>query len=73
MKKGNRVAFALAAAVLLTACSRTADAAVTTEEIVVPEMSSKDILVNSLEYLLEEPDGEQIQEEEITAETTAFP
>ena len=70
MKKGNRVAFVLAAAVLLTACSRTADAAVTTEEIVVPEMSSKDILVDSLEYLLEEPDGEQIQEEETTEETT---
>lgn len=70
MKKGNRVAFALTAAVLLTACSRTADAAVTTEEIVVPEMSSKDILVDSLEYLLEEPDGEQIQEEETAEETT---
>lgn len=70
MKKWNSVAFALIAAVLLTACGRTADTAVTTEEIVVPEMSSKDILVNSLEYLLEEPDGEQIQEEEIAAETT---
>lgn len=70
MKKWNSVAFALTAAVLLTACGRTADAAVTTEEIVVPEMSSKDILVNSLEYLLEEPDGEQIQGEETAAETT---
>lgn len=70
MKKGNRVAFALTAAVLLTACSRTADVTVTTEEIVVPEMSSKDILVDSLEYLLEEPDGEQIQEEETAEETT---
>lgn len=70
MKKWNSVASALIAAVLLTACGRTADAAVTTEEIVVPEMSSKDILVNSLEYLLEEPDGEQIPEEETAAETT---
>lgn len=70
MKKRNGVAFALTAAVLLTACGRTTDAAVTTEEIVVPEMSSKDILVDSLEYLLEEPEQEQIQEEETAAEAT---
>ncbi len=70
MKKRNGAAFMLIAAILLTACGRTADTAVTTEEIVVPEMSSKDILVNSLEYLLEEPDGEQAQakEEERSAE-----
>lgn len=64
MKKRNRMAYALMAVVLLTACGRTADAAVTTEEIVVPEMSSKDILVNSLEYLLEEEQGEETEEEE---------
>ena len=52
----------LIAAVLLTACGRTAYTAVTTEEIVVPEMSSKDILVNSLEYLLEEEQGEAQEE-----------
>lgn len=63
MKKGNRAALVLIAAVLLTACGRTADTMVTTEEIVVPEMSSEDILVNSLEYLLEEEQEEQPQEE----------
>ena len=62
MKKRNRAALVLIAAVLLTACGRTADTAVTTEEIVVPEMSSKDILVNSLEYLLEEEQGEAQEE-----------
>ena len=63
MKKWNRAAFVLIAAVLLTACGRTAETMVTTEEIVVPEMSSEDILVNSLEYLLEEEQEEQLQEE----------
>ncbi|MDE7246596.1 MAG: GerMN domain-containing protein [Lachnospiraceae bacterium] len=64
MKKRNRAALVLVAAVLLTACGRTADTAVTTEEIVVPEMSSKDMLVNSLEYFLEEePEENQTQEE----------
>lgn len=70
MKKRNGAALVLTAVILLTACGRTADTAVTTEEIIVPEMSSKDILVNSLEYLLEEEDGEQTQEEETPVETT---
>ncbi len=73
MKKRNRAALVLIAAVLLTACGRTADTAVTTEEIVVPEMSSKDILVNSLEYLLEEEQGEaqeEMPEEPETPEET---
>lgn len=64
MKKGNRAALVLIAAVLLTACGRTADTTVTTEEIVVPEMSSEDILVNSLEYLLEEEQEENQPQEE---------
>lgn len=73
MKKGIRAALVFLAAVLLTACGRTADTAVTTEEIVVPEMSSEDILVNSLEYLLEEEQEEEPQEEveEREEETTA--
>ena len=59
MKKRNMAALALLAVMLLTACGRTADAVVTKEEIVVPELSSKDMLVNSLEYLLEkEPEEE---------------
>ncbi len=62
----------LTIAVLLTACGRTADTTVTTEEIVVPKVYSEDILVNSLEYLLEEePKEEQIQEEETAGETKA--
>lgn len=68
MKKRNMAALALLAVMLLTACGRTADAVVTKEEIVVPELSSKDMLVNSLEYLLEkEPEeetGEEAQEKE---------
>ncbi len=65
MKKRNRAAFVLTIAVLLTACGRTADTTVTTKEIVVPKVYSEDILVNSLEYLLEEePEEEQIQEQE---------
>lgn len=70
MKKRNGAAFLLIAAVLLTACGA-AKETVTTKEIVAPELSSKDILVNSLEYLLEEPEGEQAQalEEERSAET----
>jgi len=59
MRTGKKAAFVFAAAVmLLTACGAS-NTAVTTEEIVVPEMSSKDILVNSLEYLLEEENGEE--------------
>lgn len=58
MKRRKCVSFALAVLVLLTACGAKG-AAVTTEEVAVPEMSSKDILVNSLEYLLEDGDGEE--------------
>lgn len=65
MKKRNMAALALLAVMLLTACGRVSDVTVTTKEIVVPEMSSKDILVNSLEYLLEEePEEETIKERE---------
>ncbi len=60
MRTGKRAALAAAAAVLLlTACGGASGTAVTTEEIVVPEMSSEDILVNSLEYLLKEETGEE--------------
>ncbi|MDE6603006.1 MAG: GerMN domain-containing protein [Lachnospiraceae bacterium] len=69
MKKRNMAALALLAVMLLTACSRAADAAVTMEEIVVPEMSSKDMLVNSLEYLLEEGPEEELEEEQEGEET----
>ena len=69
MKKRNMAALALLAVMLLTACGRAADAAVTMEEIVVPEMSSKDMLVNSLEYLLEEGPEEELEEEQEGEET----
>ncbi|MDE5939372.1 MAG: GerMN domain-containing protein [Lachnospiraceae bacterium] len=68
MKKRNMAALALLAVMLLTACGRAADASVTMEEIVVPEMSSKDMLVNSLEYLLKEEPEEEIGEEQETEE-----
>ncbi len=58
MKRGKCAAFVLAVSVFLAACGAE-ETAVTTEEIVVPEMSSKDILVNSLEYLLEEETREE--------------
>lgn len=58
MKRRKCASFALAVLVLLTACGAK-ETAVTTEEVAVPEMSSKDILVNSLEYLLEDKDGEE--------------
>jgi len=62
MKKRNMAALALLAVMLLTACGRAADTAVTTEEFVVPEMSSKEMLVNSLEYLLEEEPDKSVEE-----------
>lgn len=70
MKRRNMAALALLAVMLLTACGRAADAVVTTEEMVVPEMSSKDLLVNSLEYLLEDETGEEAGEETAQTEET---
>lgn len=61
MKKRNMAALTLVAVMLLTACGRAADTTVTTEQMVVPEMSSKDMLVNSLEYLLEEEPVEETE------------
>lgn len=59
MKNSKKAAFAvLAAAALLAACSGRPDTVVTSEEIVVPQMSSEDLIVSSLKYLLEE-DGAQ--------------
>lgn len=68
MKKGKKAALAVVCAVLfLVACGGKTDAGVTSEEIVVPEMSSEDLLVTSLEYLLEEESktaGEEAAEQE---------
>lgn len=74
MRKRNLAALLLSAVMLLTACGGAADTAVTTEEMVVPEMSSTDMLVNSLEYLLEETENEteeeQAEEDKLPAEST---
>ena len=68
MERGKLSALMLAVTVFLTACGGAKEAAVTTEEIVVPEMSSKDILVNSLEYLIEEEPEEETEEAETEEE-----
>ena len=68
MERGKLAALMLAVTVFLTACGGAKEAAVTTEEIVVPEMSSKDILVNSLEYLIEEEPEEETEEAETEEE-----
>ena len=55
MKKvGRAAAVAAIMAVLLSACGTLAGGRVNSGEIVVPEMSSEDLLVSSLELLLEE-------------------
>lgn len=55
MKKvGRAAAVAAVMAVLLSACGTLAGGRVNSGEIVVPEMSSEDLLVSSLELLLEE-------------------
>ena len=78
MKKGAKAALLIICAVfLLVACGKKPEAVTASEEIVVPEMSSEDLLVTSLGYLLEEEaeDGsaeeeaaEQEQEEEPDSE-----
>lgn len=78
MIKAKKMTLVFAVVILLTACGRKADDTVTTEEIVVPELSSEDILVNSLEYLLQEDEEEEgiiqeqeegiIQEQEVSAD-----
>lgn len=69
MKKGKWAVFVLASVFWLTACGQRMDSAVTTGEMVVPEMSSEDLLVDSLEYLLrdEEKQGEDAQGMEASA------
>ena len=68
MKKGAKAALLIICAVfLLVACGKKPDAIAASEEIVVPEMSSEDLLVTSLGYFLEEED-EDVGAEEETAE-----
>lgn len=63
MKNGKRAALAAGvAAVFLAACSGKADEAIVSGEIVAPEISSEDLLVSSLEYLLLDDAQEEQQE-----------
>lgn len=60
MKNGKKAALAAGMAVVfLAACGNKADETVASGEMVVPEMSSEDLLVSSLEYLLEDDTEEQ--------------
>lgn len=65
MKKGAKAALPIVCAVfLLVACGKKPDAVTASEVIVVPEMSSEDLLVTSLGYLLEDEDEDEGTEEE---------
>ncbi|MBD5519547.1 MAG: GerMN domain-containing protein [Lachnospiraceae bacterium] len=65
MKKGAKAALLIVCAVfLLVACGKKPDTVTVSEEIVVPEMSSEDLLVTSLGYLLEEENEDGSVEEE---------
>lgn len=67
MKKVKRAALlSVITAVLLAACSGTAGGKVDSGEIVVPEMSSEDLLVSSLEYLLQDETDETEEPEAIS-------
>lgn len=68
MKRIGKVAFAVAIVLLMTACGRKSDSTVTTGAIDAPEMSSGDLLVSSLEYLLQDGEEENIQEQEVSAD-----
>lgn len=62
MRKRNKLIVVVTVTVLLlAACGSSAGRKVDSGEIVVPEMSSEDLLVSSLEYLLQ--DGEDAPEE----------
>lgn len=67
MKKVRRTAIlVIVTAMLLAACGSAAGERVDSGEIVVPEMSSEDLLASSLEYLLQEDDeavGEPSEED----------
>lgn len=70
MKKRKWAAFAAVFVMLLTACGRADKNSVVTEEIIVPELSSEDLLVTSLEYLLKDEEESDLaaQEQTETAE-----
>lgn len=64
MKKIREIlVLTMAATISLTSCGNIAGQRVDSGEIVVPEMSSEDLLVSSLEYLLLEDENEAEEEE----------
>ena len=71
MKKGKRAVLVLAmlSAFMLTACANASIASASASELVAPETSSEELLVSSLEYLLQESGDEQQRGEEALAET----
>lgn len=65
MKNRGKAAFAIIIlVVLLAACGIQSNKSVTTGEMVVPEVSSEDLLVSSLEYLLLDDEKEDAAAEE---------
>ncbi len=75
MKNGKKAALVAAAAgILLVACSSRANETTASGEMAVPEMSSEDLLVSSLEYLLldEEQAGQNTTEAAKEQEASAL-
>lgn len=70
MKNKRKTAFIVSImAILMAACGINSDKNVTSGEMVVPEVSSEDLLVTSLEYLLlndEDTSEQEITEQEVT-------
>ena len=65
MKNKGKAAFSIIIlVVLLAACGIKSDKSVTTGEMVVPEVSSEDLLVSSLEYLLLDDEKEDAADQE---------
>lgn len=65
MKKKKKVAIAVTSiAVFLAACGISPEQGVTSAEMVAPEVSSQDILISSLEYLLLDDTQENVQDTE---------
>ena len=69
MKNRNKAVLAIVAVTaLLAACGSRVSETVASGEMVVPEMSSEDLLVTSLEYLLLDEEEETQEPQELTAE-----
>ena len=69
MKNRNKAVLAIVAVTaLLAACGSRVSETVASGEMVVPEMSSEDLLVTSLEYLLLDEEEETKEPQELTAE-----